>query len=142
MASELRYQLATESIKLKIEGGLMANPSVGAFYEAVVKDETKKEQLIKLGEAHSPREMDKQQILDFLDKHMVPLAKEMGFEITANDIFSFSYELPKESDSGKLSKEELDAVAGGASIYVGSFCLGIGATFIAAGSKLCFGFGT
>ena len=98
----------------------MSIENVKKFYEAVSKDETLKQKFVKLSQKHQDQPMDKAKMKSIIEEKVLPLAKQMGYSFTMDDLKNYEMEMQTASMNCELSDSELEAVTGGA------FCLSVG----------------
>lgn len=89
----------------------MAKENVGKFFEAVMADEKKKQKLGEITEKFAGKEVDETQLTPVLEEHVLPMAANMGFSFTLEELRAYRQE--QYQASGQVSDEELEAVAGG-----------------------------
>lgn len=91
---------------------IMSKENIPQFYEALVKDEKRKKILLELSKEGEPLNKDKR--VELVKNHILPMAKEMGFEFTFEELDRYEAELFEQKNKGdELSDDELEVVAGG-----------------------------
>ena len=93
----------------------MAKENVKKFYEKLANDKALREKLAKAQESYTGDLNDRQTIVETV---FLPIAKEAGFDFTAEELKAAERELVEEKG---ISEEELENVSGG-----GGLCIFIG----------------
>ena len=91
----------------------MSVENVKKFYEAVSKDEALKQKFVELSQKYEGQPMDEAKGMSILEQEALPIAKQLGYEFTMDDLKSFSEEMKQAGMNCELSEEEMQAVAGG-----------------------------
>lgn len=99
----------------------MSTENVQKFYEAVASDEGLRLKLTELSQSHGKEEMNASKVESLLEKEILPLAAQMGWEFSLADLQRYAEELQPSQLQEDLSEDELAAVSGGKGI-----CLLIG----------------
>ena len=94
---------------------IMAKENVKKFYQKLSNDKALQEKLAKAQESYGGAPNDRQTIVETV---FLPIAKEAGFDFTAEELKAAERELVEEKG---ISEEELENVSGGA-----GFCFFIG----------------
>jgi len=93
----------------------MSKENAKLFYEELAKNEALHEKFKVIGKKYEGQKFDEVQMDLIYQKEIMPIAKGAGFEFTLAELKEYKQDV-KQPQSGKLSDEELDAVAGGACI--------------------------
>ncbi|QZZ21560.1 Nif11-like leader peptide family natural product precursor [Leptothermofonsia sichuanensis E412] len=111
----------------------MSNTAVQEFLTKVSEDQALQEELAKAMEA----EDDRQAVTD--------LAQSKGYSFTADELWqeiqARQAEAQQRQESGELSEEELEAVAGGEFLIATSTAVGLGLTAAGVGYAIGGGLG-
>lgn len=101
----------------------MAKENVGKFFEAVMAEDEKKSKLQELGKGYEGKQPDDAERAKLTEEHILPMAKEMGFEFTLEELKAYETEqIEARKAEYELSDDELDKVAAGD----GGLCAGLG----------------
>ncbi len=121
----------------------MAKENIGQFYTAVFANENRRKQFEEMGRLYSDREPSEAERIELVERHLIPMASEMGYGFTFDELRDYEKEmLERNNNSGELSVEELDAVAGGLTgVNYFSVCVILGFSFITSGLSACSGIG-
>jgi len=84
----------------------MAIEKVKAFYKELEANEELQKKIAAADAAYNGDTGDKKAAVEAI---VLPIAKEAGFDFTAEELLSFNYNV----EEGELFEEELQAVAGG-----------------------------
>ena len=124
----------------------MSVENVKKFYEAVSQDESVKQKFVELSQKHQGEEMDEAKGMSLMEQEALPLAAQMGYSFTMDDLKAYGVEMQQANVNRELSDSELEAVTGG-----GYFCIygggGDGVVCVIIGAsdgkypKFCFIFG-
>lgn len=90
----------------------MSKENVKLFYGALTENKNLQEKITKANEKYAGQKIDKETIELILQDELLPIAKEAGFEFTLDELKEYEWE-NKQSAAGRLSDDELTAVAGG-----------------------------
>lgn len=113
----------------------MSRENVGKFYQAAAADEGFRIRLNELFTPYQGKEMDETEKAALIEKLVLPVAAEKGLSFTAEELRQYEEEKCKGKANGELDNEELEAVAGGVGVAVGTCVyLGIG---VAVGTGFC-----
>lgn len=116
----------------------MSTDTVMRFYQEIIKDQSKLARIQELNASFDGEELDESKRLKLAQEHILPLAENMGYSFSIDDLTDFvKIKAAEYKESGKLSEPELEAVAGGANFAVG-VCVILGA---AAYGPFAFCFG-
>ena len=91
----------------------MSAENVKKFYEAVSRDEALKQKFIELSQKYQGQSMDEAKGMSILEQEALPIAKQLGYEFTIDDLKSYGEEMKQANMNCELSDEEMQAVAGG-----------------------------
>ena len=106
----------------------MSVENVGKFYEAVSQDKAMQQKFIDLSRKYKSDTVDEARVDSIVEQDVVPLAKQMGYEFTLDDLRAYGEQARQLHQGAELSEEEMKAVAGGVFVCV----------FIGAGDKTDF----
>lgn len=108
----------------------MSIENVGKFYVSVSKDAKLTETLEKINEKMKQKNLAPEEFDNLVNSKIIPLAKERGFDFTADELVAYSKEMVK-----GLSEEDLASVSGGMSPRTAAVALAftLGSSFLAAG---------
>ena len=112
----------------------MSIENVKKFYEAVSQDESLKQKFVELSKKYQGEALDETKMKSITENDVLPLAAQLGYSFTMDDLKAYSEEMKQANMNRELSDEEMQAVAGGGSLIcavigVGSnsgFCVIIG----------------
>jgi len=90
----------------------MSKENAKLFYEELAKNEALQGKFEVIGKKYEGQKFDEVQMDLICQNEILPIAKESGFEFTLAELKEYKQEVTQ-PQSGKLSDEELDAVAGG-----------------------------
>jgi len=93
----------------------MSKENAKLFYEELAKNEALHEKFEVIGKKYEGQKFDEVQRDLIYQNEILPIAKESGFAFTLAELKEYKQDV-KQPQSGKLSDEELEAVAGGACI--------------------------
>ena len=102
----------------------MSVENVKKFYEAVSKDELMKQKFVELSQKYQGQPMDEAKAMSVMEQEGLPMAAQMGYSFTMDDLKSFEQEMQQARTGCEMSDEELQAVAGGGAHL--NFCFIIG----------------
>lgn len=90
----------------------MSQENVKGYFDALGKNKELLEKISALNKKYEGAELSPAQLDLALERELLPLAKEFGFEFTLEEYKAYAKEMnaPK---TGKLEDDELDAVSGG-----------------------------
>ncbi|RPJ85495.1 MAG: Nif11-like leader peptide family natural product precursor [Acidobacteria bacterium] len=89
----------------------MSQENLRKFYEAVINDESLKARLLVIGSSHGDQTPSQAEQDEIWENEILPLAESEGFEFTLKEVKEF--QASNRPTAGKLTDEELEAVAGG-----------------------------
>ena len=90
----------------------MSKENAKLFYEELAKNEALHEKFEVIGKKYEGQTSDEVQMDLIYQNEILPIAKESGFEFTLAEFKEYKQEVTQ-PQSGKLSDDELDNVAGG-----------------------------
>ena len=90
----------------------MSKENAKLFYEELAKNEALQEKFKVIGKKYEGQTSDEVQMDLIYQNEILPIAKESGFEFTLAEFKEYKQEVTQ-PQSGKLSDDELDNVAGG-----------------------------
>ncbi|KUO78712.1 MAG: hypothetical protein APF81_20160 [Desulfosporosinus sp. BRH_c37] len=114
----------------------MAKENVKKFYEAVVADEGLRTRLNELDKQYQGEAKDEKKRVMLAEKLVLPIAAEIGFSFTMEELRQYEEEMVQASANRQLDNNELEAVAGGAAAGVG-YCSGLGLLGIIGIGTIC-----
>jgi predicted ribosomally synthesized peptide with nif11-like leader len=91
----------------------MSVENVKKFYEALSQDEAMKQKFVELSQKYQGQQMDEAQIMAVTEQEVLPLAAQMGYSFTMDDLMAFGKEMKRANMNCELSEEEMEAVTGG-----------------------------
>lgn len=108
----------------------MSIENVKKFYVSASEDAKLVEALKKISEEMQQKSLASDKLNELVSSKIIPLAKERGFDFTADELITYSQEMIK-----GLSEEDLAAVSGGMSPKTAAIALAftLGSSFVAAG---------
>ena len=101
----------------------MSVENVKKFYEAVSKDEVLKRKFVEMSQKYQGQPMDEAKEMSILEQEALPLAAQMGYSFTMDDLKAYGEEMKQAGMNSELSDNELEVVSGGA---VTMFCCLVG----------------
>ena len=102
-----------------IQGGERVSiENVKKFYEAVSQDEAMKQKFVELSQKYQGQPMDEAKVRTLMEKEALPLAAQMGYSFTMDDLKAFGEEIQHGKMNCELNDEEMQAVAGGVFVCV------------------------
>ena len=113
------------------------------FYEAVSQDETMKQKFVELSQKYQGQQMDEAKMKLITEEEVLPMAKQIGYSFTMDDLKAYGEEMQQAKMNRELSDSELEAVSGGQMFCViggggdGGVCVGYGES----PHGVCFVFG-
>ncbi len=108
----------------------MSIENVKKFYVSASEDAKLVEALKKISEEMQQKSLASDKLNELVSSKIIPLAKERGFDFTADELIAYSQEMIK-----GLSEEDLAAVSGGMSPRTAAIALAVtlGSSFVTAG---------
>ena len=91
----------------------MSIENVKKFYEAISQDKEIQQKFIDLNQKYQGQPMDEANGLKFTEQEFLPLAKQLGYEFSMDDLKTYNEEMKHKDMNRELSDEEMQAVAGG-----------------------------
>ena len=91
----------------------MSAENVKKFYEAVSRDEALKQKFVELSRKYQGQPMDEAKMRTLMAQEALPMAKQMGYSFTMDDLKVYGEEVKQADANRVLSDEELQAVSGG-----------------------------
>ena len=122
----------------------MSIENVKKFYEAVSQDEALKQKFLELSQKYQGQQMDEAKAMSVMEQEGLPIAAQMGYSFTMDDLKAFETEMQQAKMGCELSDEEMQAVTGGACVCViggggdGVVCVLVGTNTDGAHYKFCF----
>ena len=87
----------------------MSVENVKKFYEAVSKDELMKQKFVELSQKYQGQPMDEAKAMSVIEQEGLPMAAQMGYSFTMDDLKSFEQEMQQARTGCEMSDEELQA---------------------------------
>jgi len=91
----------------------MSVENVKKFYEAVSQDEAMKQKFVKLSQKYQGQPMDEAKAYTIMEQEGLPMAKQMGYSFSMDDLKAYGEELKQADMKRELNDEEMQAVTGG-----------------------------
>ena len=91
----------------------MSVENVKKFYDVLAKDEALKQKFMDLSKKHQGKPLDEAKAMELAELEYLPLAKQMGYEFSLDDLKSYGDQVKQGCQGAELSEEEMKAVAGG-----------------------------
>jgi len=91
----------------------MSGKNVKKFYEALSKDEVLKQKFVELSQKHKGQPMDEAKITVVMEQEALPLAAQMGYSFTIDDVKSYELEMQQAKNGCEMSDAEMRVVVGG-----------------------------
>jgi hypothetical protein len=109
--------------------------NVKKFYEAVSQDDSLKQKFVELSQKYQGQTMDEAKAMMLTEQELLPMAKQMGYLFTMDDLKAFGEDMKQAKMNRELSDEEMQAVVGGNGGVVQCPLIGVGSGDI---SGFCF----
>lgn len=90
----------------------MSVENVKKFYEAVSQDDSLKQKFVELSQKYQGQPMDEARASSIIEQEALPLAVQMGYSFSMDDLKAYEVEMQKAKMNCELSDEELQAVVG------------------------------
>ncbi len=127
----------------------MSVENVKKFYEVLAQDKEMQQKFTDLNQKYQGQQMDEAKAMSVMEQEGLPMAAQMGYSFTMDDLKAYGEEMKQANVNCELSDEEMQAVTGGVFACViggggdGVVCVGIG---VGSGDnyssfKFCFVFG-
>ena len=91
----------------------MSVENVKKFYEAVSQDEALKQKFVELSQKYQGQPMDEAKGMSLMEQEVLPLAKQVGYSFSIDDLKTYEVEMQQAKMNCELSDEEMEAVTGG-----------------------------
>ena len=91
----------------------MSTENVKKFYEAISQDEAMKQKFVELSQKYQGQQMDEAKANLLMEQEALPMAAQMGYPFTIDDLKAYGEEMKQTNMGCELSDDELEAVAGG-----------------------------
>ena len=91
----------------------MSTENAKKFYEAVAQDEAMKQKFVELSQKYQGQPMDEAKSISLMEQEALPIAAQMGYSFTMDDLKAYGEEMQQANMNRELSDSELEAVAGG-----------------------------
>lgn len=91
----------------------MSVENVKLFYEAVSNDASLKQKFVELSQKYQGQPMDEVRALSIMEKEALPLAAQMGYSFTIDDVKSYELAMQQAKNGCEMSDAEMEAVTGG-----------------------------
>ena len=116
------------------------------FYEAISQDDSLKQKFVELSQKYQGQPMDEANMKLITEEKVLPMAKQMGYSFSMDDLKAYGEEMKQADMNRELSDAELEAVTGGifACFIIGAgneggACVGFGVD--SQGQPTCIGLG-
>jgi predicted ribosomally synthesized peptide with nif11-like leader len=119
----------------------MSVENVKMFYESVSQDEALKQKFVEISQKYQGQPMDEAKAMAVTEQEVLPLAAQMGYSFTMDDLMAFGEEMKQENINRELSDAELAAVAGSDGTQLVCAFIGVGDGAGASGFCLLVGYG-
>ena len=103
----------------------MSVENVKKLYEAVSQDESLKQKFVELSRQYQGQPMDEAKGKQRMEQEVLPIAEQMGYSFTMDDLKAYVEEMKRANMNCELSEEEMQAVTGGGTTGT-SECLIVG----------------
>ena len=77
------------------------------------KDESLKQKFVELSQKYQGQPMDEVRALSIMEQEALPLAAQMGYSFTIDDVNSYELEMQKATNGCEMSDAEMEVVTGG-----------------------------
>ena len=91
----------------------MSVENVKKFYEAISQDEALKQKFVELSQKYQGQPMDEVRALSIIEKEALPLAAQLGYSFTIDDVKSYELAMQQAKNGFEMSDAEMEAVTGG-----------------------------
>ena len=91
----------------------MSVENVKMFYEAVSQDEALKQKFAQLAQKYQGQPMDEVRALSLMEQEVLPLAAQLGYSFTIDDVKSYELAMQQVKNGCEMSDAEMEAVTGG-----------------------------
>ena len=91
----------------------MSVENVKKFYEALAQDKALQQKFVELSQKYQGQQMDEEKAMVLTEQEVLPLAAQMGYSFTMDDLKFYGEELHQADTNCELSDEEMQAVTGG-----------------------------
>ena len=91
----------------------MSVENVKMFYEAVSQDEALKQKFAQLAQKYQGQPMDEVRALSLMEQEVLPLAAQLGYSFTIDDVKSYELAMQQAKNGCEMSDAEMEAVTGG-----------------------------
>ena len=116
-------------------GDCMSVENVKKFYEAVSKDASLKQKFVELSQKYQGQPMDEAKGMSVFEQEALPLAAQMGYSFTMDELKAYGEEMKQANMNCELSDEEMQSVVGGNGGVVQCPLIGVGSGDV---SGFCF----
>ena len=113
----------------------MSVENVKKFYEAISQDETLKQKFVELSQKYKGQQMDEAKAMVVTEQELLPMANQMGYSFTMDDLKAYGEEMKQAKMNRELSDEEMQSVVGGNGGVVQCPLIGVGSGDV---SGFCF----
>ena len=111
----------------------MSVENVKKFYEVLSQDKEMQQKFIDLNQKHQGQPMDEAKGMSIFEQEALPLAAQMGYSFTIDDVKSYELAMQQAKNGCEMSDAEMEAVTGGFFLCVligagdqGGFCVAFG----------------
>ena len=77
------------------------------------KDESLKQKFVELSQKYQGQPMDEVRALSIMEQEALPLAAQMGYSFTIDDVNSYELAMQKATNGCEMSDAEMEVVTGG-----------------------------
>lgn len=120
----------------------MQTETVQQFYEAVYKNKDTRNRLEEIAEKYLANNPDLDARIHVVNTHIIPMAQELGYDISIDDIRQYEEEMAKALNiNDDIDEKELETVHGGAAAACFCVGIGVGGGLSALASCVVIGFG-
>ena len=91
----------------------MSVETVKKFYEALAQDKALQQKVAELSQKYQGQTMDEAKTISVMEQEALPLAKQMGYSFSMEDLKAYETEMQQAKMDCELSDEEMQAVTGG-----------------------------
>jgi len=81
----------------------MSTDNVKKFYECVAQDEALKQKLLELSQKYQGQSLDESKVMTLMEREVLPLAQQMGYSFTMDDLKSCDEKMQQRYTNGELN---------------------------------------
>ena len=86
----------------------VSTENVKKFYECIAQDEALKQKFVELSQKHQGESTDKAKSLSAMELQALPLAAQMGYQFTIDDLRAYGEAMEQAKMNCELSDEEIE----------------------------------